>query len=134
MKLVRAVRPNFSLLPFSAATDVVFLLVLFLLLGSNFVLQPGIAVSVPFSPFTMTRDINARILTITGPPVPWLYFDDRRIELQELPDLLAEIDSADRHLIIKADRDTPYDLVVSASNHALEQGYSVTLATSQTSP
>lgn len=134
MKLVRNVRPHFFLLPISVVMDVAFLLIIFLVLSSSFVLQPGIAVSVPFSPFTMARDANPQILTITGPPVPGVYFRERKISLEELPALLAEETTGERRLIIKADRATPYDLVVAASNHALELGYSVTLATTPQQP
>lgn len=60
MKLSRTKEYNFGWLVLFPLLDVVFLLVFFLLLSSNFILQPGISVSVPFSRFTLgTADQSA---------------------------------------------------------------------------
>jgi hypothetical protein len=58
MKLSRTKEYNFGWLVFLALVDVAFLLVFFLLLSSNFILQPGISVSMPFSRFTLGPQIN----------------------------------------------------------------------------
>ena len=53
MKLSRTKEYNFGWLVLFPLLDVAFLLVFFLLLSSNFILQPGISVSMPFSRFTL---------------------------------------------------------------------------------
>src|SRR5204862_5849699 len=53
MKLGRTKEYNFGWLVLFALVDVAFLLIFFLLLSSNFILQPGISVSMPFSRFTL---------------------------------------------------------------------------------
>src|SRR5947199_383462 len=53
MKLERTINYNFGWLVLVALVNVAFLLVFFLLLSSNFILQQGISVSMPFSRFTL---------------------------------------------------------------------------------
>ena len=48
----------------------------------------------------------------------------------ELRQRLAESRAKERSVIIKADRDTPYALVVQITDEALRQGFSVVLANS----
>ncbi len=66
MKLSRTKEYNFGWLVVFPLLDVVFLLIFFLLLSSNFILQPGIAVSAPFSRFTLGPQQNPQIISITG--------------------------------------------------------------------
>ena len=70
MKLSRTKEYNFGWLLIIPLLDILFLLVFFLLLSSNFVLQPGIAVSMPFSRFTLGPQINQQIISITGGAAP----------------------------------------------------------------
>src|SRR6266568_1496940 len=106
MKLSRTKEYNFGWLVFVGLVDVAFLLVLFLLLSSNFILQPGIAVSLPFSRFSLGPQIN------------------QQITLGQLGPLLDAAKREGRSIIIKADRLTPYETVVEVSNAALEHGIS----------
>jgi len=109
--------------------DVVFLLIFFLLLSSNFILQPGISVALPFSRFTLGPQTNQQIISITGGAAPAIYFRDQRTSLEQLGPLLDEAKREGRSIIIKADRFTPYELVVAVTNAALEHGItSVALA------
>ena len=110
--------------------DVVFLLIFFLVLSSNFILQPGISVSVPLSRFTLGPQINPQIISITGGPAPAIYFRDQKVVLEQLGPLLDAAKKDGRPIIIKADRLTPYALVVEVTNLSLEHGItSVALAT-----
>src|SRR6266571_4012624 len=59
MKLSRTTEYNFGWLVLLALVDVSFLLVFFLLLISNFILQPGISVAMPFSRFTLGPLLDA---------------------------------------------------------------------------
>src|ERR1041385_5023364 len=132
MKLSRTKEHNFGWLLIIPLLDILFLLVFFLLLSSNFVLQPGIAVSMPFSRFALGPQINQQIISITGGAVPAIYFRDQKINLEQLGPLLDAAKRENRSIIIKADRTTPYELVIAVSNAALEHGInSVALATTQ---
>jgi len=130
MKLTRTKEYNFGWLIVLSLVDVVFLLLFFFLLSSNFILQPGISVSLPFSRFALGPQTNQQIISITGGAAPAIYFRDQRTTIEQLGPLLDEAKREGRSIIIKADRLTPYELVVAVTNAALEHGItSVALAT-----
>lgn len=130
MKLSRTKEYQFSWLAAIPLLDVLFLLIFFLVLSSNFILQPGISVSVPLSRFTLGPQINPQIISITGGAAPAIYFRDQKVALNQLGPLLDEAKKEGRPIIIKADRLSPYALVVEVTNLALERGItSVALAT-----
>ena len=129
MKLSRTQNFNFGWLMIVPAIDIVFLLIFFLILSSNFVLQPGISVSLPFSHFSLAPQQNVQIISITGGGLPAIYFRDQKTTLEKLGPLLDEAKRENRSIIIKADRYTPYDLVIAVTNATLEHGItSVALA------
>src|SRR5438046_5221401 len=124
MKLGRTKEYNFGWLVLFALVDVAFLLIFFLLLSSNFILQPGISLSLPFSRFTLGPQVNQQIISISGGAVPAIYFRDQKITFEQLGPLLDAAKRENRSIIIKADRATPYELVVAVTNAALEHGIS----------
>lgn len=133
MKLARTKDYHFGWLAVIPLLDVVFILVFFLLLSSNFILQPGIAMSVPASRFTLGPQINPQIISITGGGSPAIYFRDQKISLEQLGPLLETTKKDGHPIIVKADRLTPYALVIAVTNSALEHGIaSVSLATTPT--
>lgn len=132
MKLTRTKEYNFGWLVLFPVIDVAFLLMFFLLLSSNFILQPGISLSLPFSRFTLGPQVNQQIISISGGAVPAIYFRDQKITFEQLGPLLDAAKRENRSIIIKADRSTPYEMVVAVTNAALEHGISsVALATTQ---
>jgi len=129
MKLSRTTNYNFAWLVLVALVDVAFLLVFFLLLSSNFILQQGISVSTPFSRFTLGPQTSRQIISITGGAVPAIYFQDQRVTMEQLGPLLDAAKRRDESIIIKAHRSTSYETVVEVANAALEHGItSVALA------
>ncbi|MDB6147465.1 MAG: exbD [Spartobacteria bacterium] len=133
MKLTRTKEYHFGWLIVSPLIDVVFLLIFFLLLSSNFILQPGISLSLPFSRFTLGPQLNQQIISITGGAATAIYFRDQKITIAQLGPLLEAAKRENRSIIIKADRFTPYEMVVAVTNAALEHGItSVALATTST--
>jgi biopolymer transport protein ExbD len=129
MKLSRTVNYNFSWLVFIGLVDVAFLLVFFLLLSSNFILQQGISVSMPFSRFTLGPQTSRQIISITGGAVPAIYFQDQRVTVEQLGPLLDAAKRKEQSIVIKADRSTSYETVAVVANAALEHGItSVALA------
>ena len=129
MKLSRTANYNFGWLLLIGLVDVAFLLVFFLLLSSNVILQQGISVSMPFSRFTLGPQTSRQIISITGGAVPAIYFQDQRVTMEQLGPLLDAAKRRDESIIIKADRSTSYETVAEVANAALEHGItSVALA------
>src|SRR5260370_15237844 len=66
VKLSRTTNYNFGWLLLIGLVDLAFLLAFFLLLSSNFILQQGISISMPFSRFSLGPQSNQQIISITG--------------------------------------------------------------------
>src|SRR5438034_9898199 len=109
MKVSRTINFNFAWVVLIALVDVAFLLVFFLLLSSNFILQHGISIAMPFSRFTLGPQTNQQIISITGGAVPAIYFQDQRVAIEQLGPLLDEAELKEQSIIIKADRSTSYE-------------------------
>src|SRR5437667_12728421 len=104
MKLSRTKEHHFGWLAAIPLLDVMFLLIFFLLLSSNFILQPGISVSVPLSRFTLGPQINPQIISITGGAGRTIYFRYPKRAMQQLGPLLDAAQKEGRPMIIKAGR------------------------------
>lgn len=129
MNLRRTINFNFGWVVLVTLVDVAFLLVFFLLLSSNFILQQGISISMPFSRFTLGPQTSRQIISVTGGAVPAIYFQDQRVTMEELGPLLDAAKRRNESIIIKADRSTSYETVAEVANAALEHGItSVALA------
>src|SRR5260370_14577652 len=108
MKLSRTKEYNFGWLVFLAGVDVTFLLVFFLLLSSNFILQQGISISMPFSRFTLGPQTSHQIISIGGGALPALYFQDQRITIEQLWAFLDSSTPNDPPIIINGHPSTHY--------------------------
>ena len=129
MKLTRTTNYNFLWLLLIGLVDLAFLLAFFLLLSSNFILQQGISISMPFSRFSLGPQSNQQIISVTGGAVPAIYFQDQRVTMEQLGPLLDAAKRKDQSVIIKADRSVSYETVAEVTNAALEHGItSVALA------
>jgi biopolymer transport protein ExbD len=129
VKLSRTTNYNFGWLLLIGLVDLAFLLAFFLLLSSNFILQQGISISMPFSRFSLGPQSNQQIISITGGAVPAIYFQDQRVTMEQLGPLLEAARGKDQSIIIKADRSASYETVAEVTNAALEHGItSVALA------
>src|SRR5213079_2092947 len=129
MKLRRTINFNFGWVVLVALVDVAFLLAFFLLLSSNFILQQGISISMPFSRFTLGPQTTHQIISISGGAIPAIYFQDQRVTIEQLGPLLDAAKRKDQSIIIKADRSASYETVAAVTNAALEHGItSVALA------
>ena len=129
MKLSRTTNYNFGWLLLIGLVDLAFLLAFFLLLSSNFILQQGISISMPFSRFSLGPQSNQQIISIAGGAVPAIYFQDQRVTMEQLGPLLEGAKRKDQSIIIKADRSASYETVAEVTNTALEHGItSVALA------
>src|SRR5205085_5431838 len=119
MKLSRTTNYNFGWLLLIGLVDLAFLLAFFLLLSSNFILQQGISISMPFSRFTLGPQSNHQIISITGGAVPAIYFQDQRVTIQQLGPLLDAAKRKNQSIIIKADRSASYQTVAEVTTAAL---------------
>ena len=129
VKLSRTTNYNFAWLLLIGLVDLAFLLAFFLLLSSNFILQQGISISMPFSRFSLGPQSNQQIISVTGGAVPAIYFQDQRVTMEQLGPLLDAAKRKDQSIIIKADRSVSYETVAEVTNAALEHGItSVALA------
>ena len=128
MKLTRSYTLFPGLMIVVPLINVLFLVVVFFAMSSRFVLQPGLAVTLPLSPFTLTPPRDTQIVSITSTPVPAIYHREQKVTVEELAVRLRDMRTRDRSLIIKADRGTPYDLVMQITNQALQNGFFVMLA------
>jgi biopolymer transport protein ExbD len=129
VKLERNFQINPALVGVVPLINVMFLVLLFFGLGSRFILQSGLAISLPTSTFTLTPSREPQLVSITASPVPSIYLGDQRITLEELGPRLANVQGKDRSLVIKADRTTSYEMLVRVMNIGLQQGFSIVLAT-----
>jgi biopolymer transport protein ExbD len=129
VKLSRTTNYNFGWLLLIGLVDLAFLLAFFLLLSSNFILQQGISISMPFSRFSLGPQSNQQIISITAGAVSAIYFQDQRVTMEQLGPLLDAAKRKDQSIIIKADRSASYETVAEVTNAALEHGItSVALA------
>ena len=130
MKLERNFQINPALVGVVPLINVMFLVLLFYFLGSRFVLQSGLAISLPTSTFTLTPSREPQLVSISASPIPAIYHGDQRITIEELGPRLATITGKERSLVIKADRSASYDVLLGVINVGLQHGFSVVLATS----
>lgn len=110
--------------------DSALLALAFFLAVSPFVLQPGINMTLPESPFSGGARFGAMVLSITRGE--WFYFNNERLSEDGLREALEEKTrlNPDAVLIIEADERVAHGTVVKAWNAALEAGVSeVSIAT-----
>ena len=131
MKLLRSPAPHPVLIVFAPALGLGLILVFFLLLSKTFLLQPGVAVEAPRSPFLLSPQRNPRIVSVTAPPLSAIFFENEEVGLAGLRKALQEIKGRTQTIIIKANKRALYENVSAAMNAALEAGFPVVLATTE---
>lgn len=124
MKLVSQLpKPSFWLY-LGPGLNVVLVLLIFLLLGSNFVVQSGVTVNLPQSGSRLSSFEKARVVTVTASVSQKYYLDGRPVDLVGLQGGLEEKEE-NRRVILHIDQMAPFDWVQKAMNVALELGYEV---------
>jgi len=131
VKLRRSPVPHPALLFLAPAFGLFLILLFFLLPSSAFLLQPGVSVSVPESPFLLSPQRNPRIISITAPPLSAVFFENQETDLLQLRQTLEKIRGRTQTVIIKADKRALYETVSAVMNLALELGFPVVLATAE---
>lgn len=88
--------------------DVLALLLVFLTLGSTFIVERGMDIRLPETDLDLTRYLDPINLTLSGGNAPVLTLDGQEITVLELPDALQKLKADERALegdtlLIKAD-------------------------------
>ncbi|MCP4650733.1 MAG: biopolymer transporter ExbD [PVC group bacterium] len=92
--------------------DMVFLLLIFFMLTSSFIVMPGIKINLPKA--VTSEVIKDKNITITVNNKNVIYLEDKPITLKELADYLEGLikTKQEKPLLIKADKDTQLGTVV----------------------
>jgi len=131
MKLKRSAGVSPVLLFAIPAIQLPLLLIFFILLGASYLLQPGVSVSLPDSPFVLSPQKSPRVVTVSPPPSSAIFFDNRQTDLEGLREALQPLRGRSQTIVIRADRRVIYDRVVDVMNTVLELGFPVVLATTE---
>lgn len=131
MKLQRSPQLNPALLYIVPAIQLPLILVFFILLGGSYLLQPGVSVSLPDSPFVLSPQRGIRVVTLAAPPSTAIFFADQETDLAGLRRALEPMRGGPQTLVIRADRGVLYDRVMVVLNMALEMGFPAVLATAE---
>ncbi len=131
MKLERSQPPLPAFLFIAPALDVVLALVFFIVLSTSFLLQPGVEVTVPDSPFLLAPQRDPLIVSILAPPLSSIYFENMEVDAARLREKLESRKSRNHTLIIKTDKHASFDQLALVMNISLELGYPTVIATSE---
>ena len=105
-------RKPLSAFSLSSLTDIVFLLLIFFLLTSQFVVQTGVKVKLPASKMNEQSMPTKLIVSITEEKE--IYVGSEKIELSQLAIKLSELKEniTENNLVIRADKNVNIDLVM----------------------
>ncbi|MDD5246980.1 MAG: biopolymer transporter ExbD [Candidatus Omnitrophica bacterium] len=110
--------------------DVVFQLLIFFMLTSSFVIQPGIKVNLPKAVTSESVQIENMEIIVSGENV--LYFNGKVVTMQELKNFLKQISKRGQSVMIKADRRASLGRVVEIWDLCRENGIKqLNIATNQ---
>lgn len=125
MKLKRTFNFSPALFGYLPLLNVLFLVLVFWVVGSKFVLQPGVQISLPTTSFALGPLRNAEIVSVTSGLVPTIYYRDRKVSQEELAAQLALNSSADRTLVVKGDAGAPSGELHRIMHAAQRHGFTV---------
>jgi biopolymer transport protein ExbD len=94
--------------------DVLFLLLIFFMIGSSFVQVSGVQVNLPKTATTRNLGIEKSVITLAhGENKNLIYFNEKEVSWEQLKQRLAEVRnfSASGTVIIRADRLIPFGVV-----------------------
>jgi biopolymer transport protein ExbD len=144
MKLPRRLQLLRGPLDLTPLIDVVFLLLIFFMLSSTLIVQPGFRIDLPRSTFGQATQTDNLIVSILMEPErrdpvtgqflkrePILFFNDQVMDMTALQRRLQEIAQGRTgpSLVIKADQEVPHGVIVAIMNMALSLKWSIVLAT-----
>ena len=106
----------------SAMTDIVFLLLIFFLLSSSFILRTEIPVSVPKSTSTISQEEDPVVISVTA--AGEMFLGDERVTMDELPTALGTRlnSNLSKAVVIRGDEDVPLGTLVEVMDTAKAAG------------
>ena len=129
-KLKRRTEIKKGQLDIAPLIDVVFLLLIFFMLTSNFVFQPGIKVSLPKAITSEVISSENIVVTVTGQDL--LFLNEKPITINDLVVQLKEAAKEEKTLLLKADTSASLGRVVEIWDLCRELGIAqINIATNQ---
>lgn len=107
---VKTITGELGTIDIAPLIDVVFQLLIFFMLTSAFIIQPGVRVRLPRAVTSEVLDEKNLVITITGENV--LYIQDKVVTLSELRVMLKEAARKNISVLIKSDRTVSIGRVV----------------------
>ncbi|MFH1783196.1 MAG: biopolymer transporter ExbD [Candidatus Omnitrophota bacterium] len=130
MRLKRRVQFVKGQLDIAPLIDCIFLLLIFFLLTSNFIFQPGIKINLPKAVTSEVVQENTLVITVTSDNR--FYLNEAPITFAELKSKLKESPVAEKVVLIKADTDVSLGKVVSIWDFCRDIGVTqINIATNQ---
>lgn len=114
--------------------DVILLLIIFFLFGSNLVLKSGVEVKLPASSSAIPSAEDAHIVTLVTSDTNEFYFNDERVNLEELENRLDAALKRSKQVVILGDEAVNYGVVMQIARLFLNEGFSVSFATKLETP
>jgi len=96
--------------PVISMADIVLLLIIFFLLTSTYVIQPGIKVALPRS--ASKQALSTKHISITITKEGRLYLEERPISLIELSSLVKGMSPQEKYILLKTDKGVTMDMAV----------------------
>ena len=121
LKMEQKLLDSFSL---SSLTDIVMLLLIFFLLSSTFIIQPGIKVNLPEA--DSSEKVLEKSITITIAK-EGIYLNDKQVSLNELGANMNSLQKSnvDDVVIVKADKDATVNQLVEVMDICKKAGFRV---------
>ena len=114
--------------------DVILLLMIFFLFGSNLVLKSGVEVSLPGSSSMLPTAEDAHIITLIPSATAEFYFNDERVDMGSLTAKLGEAIKRSNQVVILSDETIDYGIVMGIARLVLNSGFEVSFATKPDEP
>ncbi len=131
MKLESTLSDRAGFLYIGPLIDVVLLLLIFFLFGSNFVLKSGVSVRLPQSNSSLPSALQSHIISIAPGDSEDIYFNEEKVDFVRLEELLKISTKRSTQIILLADEKTSYGTVMKVSLLAFRYGYELSFATQE---
>ena len=129
MKLESTLTDRAGMLYTAPLMDVILLLIIFFLFGSNLVLKSGVEVKLPTSSSALPSAEDAHIITLIPNEMGEFYFNDERVNLKSLKGRLDQALRRSNQVVILGDEAVSYGSVMGIASLVLDAGFEVSFAT-----
>jgi len=114
--------------------DVILLLIIFFLFGSNLVLKSGVEVRLPSPNSAIPSAEDAHIVTLIPTDTAEFYFNDERVDLAKLKGKLEAALKRSNQVVVLSDESVDYGMVMGIAREFLNNGFEVAFATKLDTP